>query len=44
MFKFYSKMIVVITSLAFLSGCTSTITTQQLDVGVSQKESLNKKW
>ena len=42
MFKFYSKMIVVITSLAFLSGCTSTITTQQLDVGVSHKESLNK--
>jgi hypothetical protein len=35
-------MIVVITSLAFLSGCTSTITTQQLDVGVSHKESLNK--
>lgn len=42
MFKFYSKMIVVITSLAFLSGCTSTITTQQLDIGVSHKESLNK--
>lgn len=42
MYKFYSKMIVVITSLAFLTGCTSTITTQQLDVGVSNKESLNK--
>lgn len=42
MFKFYSKMIVVISSLTFLTGCTPTISTQQLDVGVAQKESFNK--
>ena len=42
MFKFYFKVIVVITSLFFLTGCTPTITTEQLNVGVIQKESFNK--
>ena len=42
MVRFYSKMVCSVVCLAFLSGCTPTVNTQQLDIGVSQKESFSK--
>ena len=42
MIKFYSKIAFTISCFALLTGCTPTINTQQLDVGVGQKESFNK--
>lgn len=42
MVRFYSKMVCSVVCLAFLTGCTPTVNTQQLDIGVSQKESFSK--
>lgn len=42
MVRFYSKMVCSVVCLAFLIGCTPTVNTQQLDIGVSQKESFSK--
>ena len=42
MTNFYSKLLFVVMGIVFLSGCTPSVNTQQLDVGVSQKESLSK--
>jgi hypothetical protein len=42
MIKFNFKICFTIVATIFITGCTPTINTQQLDVGVSQKESLNK--
>lgn len=38
----YLKRICVIAFIAFLTGCTPAVNTQQLDVGVAQKESFSK--
>lgn len=40
--KFCFRVFYAITCLAFFTGCVPTINTQQLDAGVSQKESFNK--
>ena len=38
----YFKRFCVIAFIAFLTGCTPAVNTQQLDVGVAQKESFSK--
>lgn len=38
----YFKRVCVIAFIAFLTGCTPAVNTQQLDVGVAQKESFSK--
>lgn len=42
MIKFNFKICFTIVTMIFLTGCTSTLTTQQLDIGVAQKESFTK--
>lgn len=42
MIKFNFKICFSIVTMIFLTGCTSTLTTQQLDMGVAQKESFTK--
>lgn len=40
--RFWIKWLLIVTSITFFSGCTPSVSTQQLDVGVTHKESLNK--
>lgn len=42
MTKFCIKLLLSIIGITFISGCTPSVSTQQLDVGVSNKESLTK--
>jgi hypothetical protein len=42
MIKFNFKICLTLVAMISLTGCTSTLTTQQLDAGVGQKESFTK--
>lgn len=42
MIKFNLKTFSMMACLVFLTGCTPSVNTQQLDIGVSKKESFNK--
>jgi hypothetical protein len=42
MIKFNFKICFTMFAMVFLTGCTSTLSTQQLDAGVGQRESFTK--